>query len=152
MRDDEGKPLRARIAAVDPQGGSYSTSTDDQGRFALPAEAWMGSVFTLHASTGDARLDVRSEVSYGTVGLELVVHPAASVTVRIERDGSARCAFFHRGARIEDFTLRNGKRARVVVPVGEVNVELYEGQRVYARRTIDLDVGEHLDLAFDLAD
>ncbi len=141
--DDTGQPIRARVAAVGTSG-SVAAGTDAQGRFELRDLHWQE--FTLHASTDDDLLAIAAAVPAGAKDLKLVVRPAAAVSVRLEGEKSTRCALYQGGNRIEDFTLRPGKPARVVVPVGDVHVRLYDGDVIHAERDLHLAVGQHVDL------
>ena len=57
-----------------------------------------------------------------------------------------RCALFHDGVRVEDFTLKAGKPARVVLPAGDIRVQLYDGKTIQAERNIHLEIGDHTDV------
>ena len=143
--DEDGRPVRGRVAAVGA-GGSYSTSVAEDGRFALQHMSWPD--FVLHASTEDGRLAVRAHVVPGSDELALVVRPAAAVTIDFEGTESVRCAVFHEGDRIEDFTLHPKTPSRVVVPAGAVVVQLYSGDEVRAERTVEQAVGAQAKVSF----
>jgi hypothetical protein len=147
VRDADGRPVRARVAAVG-DSGSYSTGTSDDGAFALDGAHW--PVFVLHASTDDDRVAILADVRAGSGGLELVVAPAGAIVVHADAPRDVRCALFRDGVRFEDFTLRSGNPARVVVPVGAVRVELYEPEGALAEREVEVALGEEQDVGLVL--
>ena len=141
--DAQGRPVHARVAAVGPSG-SRSCSTDGQGRFELEGLQW--PEFVLHVSTDDDRLAVQSGVRLDTKNVHLLPEPAAVATMHVDGVGQSRCAVFHDGVRVEDFTIRGGKPSRVVLPAGEIRVQLYEGEKILHESTFHLEVGEHLEV------
>jgi hypothetical protein len=143
--DEQGDPIRARVAAVFPSG-SLAVGTDDEGRFEL--SGLPSTDLVLHASTVDDRVSVRTQVTLGERGIELVVRPAAAVSIDLQEGEGIRCAIIRDGVRLEDFTLRPGKAQRVVVPPGEILIRIYEGDRVRSERTVRVDVGEHREVGF----
>ena len=146
VRDAAGSPVRARIAAVG-EGGSWSSWTDDGGRFAVP-EVWWPD-FALHASTEDARVAI-APARAGQRDVVLVLAPGGKIEVRLEGVEKARCAVFVGELRVEDFTIEAGERSRVVVPSGEVRVRLYEGGKVYAERSFTVAQGATTSAPFDV--
>lgn len=146
VRDAGGKPCGAvRVVAVYPSS-SYSQTSDADGRFALgplPEGA-----FTLKASSLDGGVAVLSELSLAggqaPKDLELVLEPGATLVVSCEGLGTgetARCAIFHDGLRVEDFTLRKDGAERTVVPAGRLPLQLYRGERVFAACELDVAPG-----------
>ena len=142
--DGQGRPIRARVAAVGA-AGSVSTDTDAEGRFELSGIA--SDPFVLHASTNDDQVAVAPDVQDGASGVQLVVAPAAAVTLRLDGDSTSRCAVFQRDVRVEDFTLRPGVPYRVVLPAGDLRIQLYEGKEIRGQRDVRLGVGEHAEIA-----
>jgi len=143
--DVQGRPVRARVAAIGPSG-SMSCATDEKGRFGLTGLWW--PEFALHVSTDDDRLAVQSGVCVGTKDLRLVPEPAAVATIHVDGAGTSRCALFHDGVRVEDFTLHAGKPARVVLPAGDIRVQIYEGDKILNESRFHLEVGEHLEVGY----
>src|SRR5690349_4501368 len=139
VRDSSGAGVRAYIAAVRAEGGgSNSTGTASDGRFALPEPGTPD--FVLHASTEDGRVaTARSQPNDGE--FELVLAPGATFVIELEGREKARCAVFAGGLRIEDFTLKAGTPARVVVPEGEQRVRIYEDSTVLQERHFSVPAG-----------
>jgi len=136
--DDRGRPVRARVAIVS-QSGSVSDSTDDRGEFRLHTD---GQDLVLHASTQDGRVAIRA-VNAGASDIELRVTQGGTILVDLAGPNDARCAVFADDVRIEDFTLRPGKPATVVVPAGDLLLHVY-GQDD-ARQAIHQDVRVHVE-------
>ena len=67
-------------------------------------------------------------------------------TIRLDGMDKTRCALFHDGVRVEDFTLKAGTPARVVLPAGDIRVEIYDGKTIHGRRDLHLEVGDHKDV------
>lgn len=132
VRDTDGSPVAAHVALVGAAGGgSMTMGTLADGRFALPEIN--GSGLTLHASTADGRAAV-SPVQSGARGVELVVRPGATFVVELAGREKARLAVFVEGLRVEDFTLKAGEPAKIVVPPGELRLRIYDGQTVFQER------------------
>lgn len=124
--DAEGRPVRARVALVAPNGGSTASTTDDGGRFAMLTPR-PGTSFVAHASTDDGLVAVRS-IDAGEDDVRLVLAPGGAITVEYTGEEHMRCAVFQGDLRIEDFTVRPPThRSRVAVPTGEVRVRVYGG-------------------------
>jgi hypothetical protein len=119
-------------------GGSSSTWTRTDGRFALPKVHF--DKFTLHASTEDGRVAIASSKP-GVSEFKLVLQPGATFVIALDGIEKARCAVFTDGLRIEDFTLKNGTPATVIVPPGEHRVRIYEGDNVLQERHFTAKVG-----------
>ena len=148
VRDATGAPVRARVAAV-VRGGSLSSGTDADGSFHLSGlDRWR--TFVLQASTEDGRFAFRPGTHTAGEPVVLVVRPAATLRLELEGRAKARCAVFSADTRIEDFTLRRGHPAVVVVPPGELSVRLYDGEIVHAEGSALLACGGHEELAFQL--
>lgn len=144
--DGAGRPVHARVAAVG-DSGSVSGSTDDLGRFALPQIHW--PVGAVHASTEDGQVAV-SALEDPSRELALQLRPGSKLSIDLRSNDSVRCAIFDGELRIEDFTLRAGETADVVVPAGSVRVQLYDGDRTYEERTVEIAVGDRRALTFEL--
>lgn len=148
-----GTPARARVAAV-YASGSYSRTSDAQGGFRLgPLPEGR---FNLTATTDDGRIGMLEGLELdddeSLAGLELALEQGATLELSFE-GGSAdsyRCALFHGGARVDDFTLRRGETATVVVPAGRVPAQLYAGKAVWAASEVQLAPGERSTLVFRL--
>lgn len=148
-----GSPVRARVAAV-YASGSYSHTSDSQGGFRLgPLPEGR---FNLKATTDDGRIGLLEGLELGgdesLAGLELALEQGATLELSFE-GGSAdsyRCALFHGGARVDDFTLRRGETATVVVPAGRVPAQLYTGKAVWAAGEAELTPGQRSTLVFRL--
>jgi hypothetical protein len=137
--DSEGAGVTARIAAVGSVGGGSSTTwTRTDGRFALPKVHF--DQFTLHASTEDGRVAIAGSKP-GVSEFQLVLQPGATFVIALDGIDKARCAVFADGLRIEDFTLKNGTPATVIVPPGEHRVRIYEGDNVLQERHFTAKVG-----------
>ena len=147
VRNASGKPVRAHVAAVGVSG-SISCGTDDTGLFELTNIVW--PEFALTASTNDGQFAVLEGVGRDAHGIELVVRPAATLSIRVEGAASTRCAVFQNGLRFEDFTAHPGELAHVVVPAGELVVRLYNGDTIHAERTTRVEVGDSRSLEFSL--
>ncbi|MBK7645036.1 MAG: hypothetical protein IPJ19_18650 [Planctomycetes bacterium] len=135
--DAQGHPMRARIAAVG-ESGSFSTSTDDEGRFDLASPGFAVSV--LHASTPQGTCAVQSIPASGHAA-KLVLQPGSTLVLQFEGASNVRCAIFSGALRVEDFTLRPGKSATAIVPAGGLSVRVYEGQHVLEERKLELAAG-----------
>ncbi len=146
VHDLDGRPVTAHVAAV-CAGGSNSLGTDATGRFEL--ELPSSSSVVLHAQTQDGRVAVQA-VPAGAREFTLVVRPGAVLVLDLSGREHARCAVFQGDLRLEDFTLRESKPARVTVPGGDVRVRLYEGERVFTESSLTLAAGETRPLAFAL--
>jgi hypothetical protein len=144
--DAQGQPMRAHVAAVGVSG-SVAAGTDEQGRFALDHIQW--SDIVLNASTQDGRVAVQATHT-GSNGVELVLQPGATLVIDVEGREKTRCAIFQNEQRIEDFTLRTGKPAHVVVPPGEVRVRLYDGEHIYKEEMLTAAVGSTEAVNFKL--
>jgi hypothetical protein len=139
VRDSEGTGVEARVAVVGTAGGgSNTTTTEADGRFALPAVH--SPDFALHASTEDGRVAIASSHP-GEGAVELVLRRGAVFVIQLEGREKARCAVFADGVRIEDFTLRAGAREKVVVPPGELRVRIYEADTVLQERHFTATAG-----------
>jgi hypothetical protein len=145
VRDSDGRPVRATVAAV--ANGSKSVTTDQDGGFALADVPF--DEFVLHASTEDGRVAIRTGIRCG-MAVDLVVAPGASMTLRLAGRDTIRCALFQGEVRFEDFTLRSGHDARVVVPPGEIRLELYDHASTALERTVRMETGGHEEIAFSL--
>jgi len=146
--DEQGNPLRARVAAI-TDGGSMSCGTGADGRFDLSNAG--ASTFLLHVSTKDDRIAIQPDVRAGATDLRLVVKPGAVTTVKLGGSTQARCALFRDGTRVEDFTIHPDKPARVVLPPGDVRVRIYDAKKVLGEQTIHLEVGAHETVEFSSA-
>lgn len=146
VRDSEGQPVRARVAVVHASG-STSVGTLENGAFEI--RGCPSATLVVCATTADGRLAIRSGVQAGATRLELIVEPAAAIVVHSDQARDVRCALFQGGVRFEDFTLRVGQPARVVVPEGTVRVQLYTPNETVAERELHLTRGEQRDV--DLA-
>lgn len=146
VRDVDGTPIRARVAAV-TESGSVASTTDDQGKFSLPLDS--ASDFVLHASTQDSRIAVERSHA-GASDVELALRPGGVLVIDMVGHPRARCAVFWDHLRIEDFTLRQGESVKVVVPEGELRVRLYEGDQVLQERQFDVGVGKTEAASFRL--
>lgn len=144
--DALGQPVRAHVAAVGTTG-SVAAGTDEKGRFTLAHIQWPEIV--VNASSKDGRVAVRS-MHTGSSGVELVLQPGATLVIDVEGREKTRCAIFQNEQRIEDFTLRTGKPASVVVPPGEVRVRLYDGEHIYKEQMLTAAVGSTEPVNFKL--
>jgi hypothetical protein len=144
--DPEGTPVRARIAAVGANGGSYSTSTDDRGRFTIQPPF---DEYVLHASTEGGLIALRPGRA-NSEHAQLELQPGAILVIDLAGREKTRCAIFAQHLRAEDFTLHAGRTARVAVPAGGVQVRLYEGGDVFAEQYFDVRVGESKSASFKL--
>lgn len=138
VRDAEGSGVKARIAAVGIQGGSYATSTSGDGRFDLDGVPFADLV--LHASTEEGQIAVARSHS-GAQGVELVLRAGATLVVELGGPEKARLAVFADDLRIEDFTLKPGEPSTVVVPAGEVRLRVYQGDQVLEEREVSASAG-----------
>ncbi|MCC7171365.1 MAG: hypothetical protein IT459_13035 [Planctomycetes bacterium] len=136
MRNSEGHPVRARVAAV-TESGSVSTGTRDDGTFELTDAVWTKSV--VYATTEDDCFAIATGVEPGATGIELVVSQGGAIVVHANQPQDVRCALFQGATRFEDFTLRVGKPARVVVPPGKVRVRLYTPTATIAERELHVE-------------
>lgn len=139
VRDGKGVAVVARVALVGALGGgSRTTTSGSDGQFAM--SHGFSSKFALTASTEDGGVAV-SDSPTENREVELVLKPGATIMIQLEGLEKARCAVFAGGLRIEDFTLRAGPPARVVVPGGEIRVRIYEGDHVFEDRQFAAQVG-----------
>lgn len=148
-----GTPARARVAAV-YASASYSRTSDSQGSFRLgPLPEGR---FNLTATTEDGRIalleGLELEGDESLAGLELALEQGATLELSFEGGAadSYRCALFHGGTRVDDFTLRRGESATVVVPAGRVPAQLYTGKQVWAVGEVQLGAGQRGALVFRL--
>lgn len=74
--------------------------------------------------------------------VELVLQPGGTLALELDGTGEARCAIFVGDARAQDFTLRSGATTTVLLPVGEVRVRLYDGDRTLAETRAHVVDGE----------
>lgn len=146
VRDSNGQPVQARVAVV-REGGSISVGTSENGEFRLRDGPWPNVV--VYATTADDQCAIRSGVPQDVTNIELVVQPAAAIVLRSDQPRDVRCALFQGDVRFEDFTLRAGKPARVVVPEGAIRVQLYESGDTLAVRELRIVRGE--EQAVDLS-
>ena len=147
VRDTEGAAVEARVALVGAQGGGSNTmTTQPDGRFALPEIR--SPELALHASTEDGRAAVvRSHP--GARDVELVVRPGATLVIELAGREKARLAVFADGLRIEDFTLKQGDPATLVVPPGEVRLQLYDRDTVFVEREVSAAAGSRVKLRME---
>jgi hypothetical protein len=141
----DGAPVHARIAVVG-KGGSMSTWTDKQGRFSFSELHW--PEFALHASTEDGRIAVAP--AHPGEHVELVLAPGGTLEIDLDGMEKTRCAVFSGDLRVEDFTLKSYSTVRVVVPAGDVRVELYSGDTTYEERTVRVARGETAKARFEV--
>jgi hypothetical protein len=144
--DAQHRPVGAHVSAVDA-GGSSSVATDQMGRFAIPTYA--STSIVVHASTADGRVAVQSART-GARDLELVLGPGTTLVIDLAGGEHARCAVFQGALRIEDFTLRAGKPASVVVPPGALRVQIYEGDQVLGEQSLSAAEGLTKAVSFKL--
>ena len=144
--DADGSPVLARVAVVRASGSHARTSNED-GSFHFEGIDWPESV--LHVSTEDGRVGIVPFVRTGTTGIQVRVRPGASVSIELRGEQALRCAVFQSDMRLEDFTLRPGSAARVVVPPGETRIQVYSGDSIRSEQTIRLAVGEQAAIAME---
>lgn len=124
-----------------------SSGTDENGRFELRSDRF--AVTTVHASTEDGDVAVLAVTSTdGDLRLEL--RPGSRLSLDLAAPESVRCAILDGELRIEDFTLRPGETANVVVPPGVLRVRLYDGDRIHDERRVELSAGDRRALRFEL--
>lgn len=148
--DQSRTPVAARVAAV-YASGSHAQVCESDGTFSLgPLPE---GTFSLRAATGDGQVAVLSGLALskgqGIANLEVLLEPGA--TLLLSYEGSAesyRCALFHDGERVDDFTLRKGVQESVVVPAGRIPMQLYQGERVFAASEADLAAGSITPIVF----
>lgn len=145
--DAQGRRVKARVAVVG-KSGSYSSWSNDSGEFEVPSGSWPEAV--IHANTEDGQVAVQ-RVKRGESDLRLQLRPGSTLSIDLAAPQAVRCAVFAGELRIEDFTLRPGETAQVVVPSGAVRVQPYEGDRIHEERTLELATGDARSLRFDLA-
>ena len=150
--DASGAPVAAKVIAV-YESGSYSQTCDPDGTFSM-GPLPKGS-FHLKAQTEDGHFalqeDFKMKSKKGIKGVELQLQQGSLVHVSYQGDGeSYRCAFFHDGVRVDDFTLRQGERTTVVVPSGRVPVHLYKGDAVFAAQEVRASSGGSAEVVFVL--
>ena len=132
--------------ALITSSGSLSQSVGSDGQFEFGHPGTLD--FCLHASTKDAQIGVGTPTE-GRV--EIHVSPGATLDVSLKTKEACRCAVFHEGLRIEDFTLRGENSAQTIVPAGSVRVELYRGSTTLFTHELVLavDGSEVLEVALD---
>lgn len=141
--DADGRPAHALVALVG-EGGSWSMGTNSDGRFAFEdVPQWPRIV---HVTTEDGRVAI-APIARGAES-RFVLQPGAMLALELSGRANARCAVFSGELRIEDFTLREGKPASVVVPIGDTRVHVYDGLRVLSERAVHLAAGETSSVRF----
>ena len=153
--DASGSPAKAKIVAVFTSG-SYSQWAEEDGTFALGAVP--KGDFVLKAATEDGRIALLSGLERkrgkGLHDLELILEEGGLVNVSIAGqptdDEPYRCAAFHDGDRISDFTLRPGERVPIAVPAGRVPLQLYRDDAVFAATEVLLDARQSSDVVFQV--
>lgn len=139
--DEDGSPVKARVAVVRENGSNSTTTT---GNFALPAPK-LGSA-TLTATTEDGQIAWKT-ITAGDEGPFALIakQPGAFLELELRGGEDARVAVFQGDVRLHDLTLRPHKAQTLVVPVGRVEfgltapepalleASLTEGQRIYVQ-------------------
>jgi hypothetical protein len=163
--DEKGTPRDVHVALV-TNGGSTSLGTgeEDKGRFdfgqiqGAERNTTNGQV-TLYACTADGLVAVLPAVNRKTQEerghLRVVLHPGATVELGLdEAYADFRCRMIQSGARFQDFTLRRGQPAKIVVPPGTLKIELYtspgDDEVVRERRELDVVAGTSTRVSFTL--
>ena len=147
-----GAPVMALVTAVYPNA-SYSQECDEDGNFSLgPLRE---GPFNLKAATADGSVAVTRGLSLskgeGMANLELRLEPGATLLLSYQGDAASyRCALFHKGNRVDDFTLEKGVQEKVIVPAGRVPMQLYDGLRVFAANEADLAPGSTTTVVFEV--
>lgn len=135
-----GGEIDCRVAVVNENGSSATTGS---GTFRLSPPSRYPAV--LMATTPDGRIGWTSLTpgTRGQVAFDLD-RPGAFVDLTLRRAEDTRVAIFKGADRLHDVTLRPGQTRRLVVPTGDVTVQLtYEGSAPVA---CDLEAGEVLGL------
>lgn len=143
VRTADGRPVRARVAVV-TSSGSVSTGTLEDGSFELTDGVERECV--VYATTDEQFCAMVGGVQPGASGLELIVGQGGAIIVHSNQSKDVRCALFQGSTRFEDFTLRTGKPARVVVPCGTIRVQLYTPTDTVAEREVQIESGPAHDI------
>ncbi|MFT5286186.1 MAG: hypothetical protein ACI8TQ_002354 [Planctomycetota bacterium] len=124
VTDAAGNPIRAKVSLVGQDGGSYSTSTSDDGGFAF--RGLREDVYNVTVADNDGLIAVypAQQMDVSTAELKLVDR-GCLLDVGIFGREAARLAVFSDGVRVYDFTLRDGTPEVIATPTGEVIVHLY---------------------------
>lgn len=153
----DGSGARAKVTLV-RQGGSWSKTTDDEGRFAFDSgqgggESFAAGTYALVASTDGGETAVHEGIHWSPgsplVNVDLTVEPG--VTVAFQLTGtkqSARVRVLSGGLPIADFTLRNGTPATEILPATALLAQLYEGDMVFGEQTISGFPGGDVSIEF----
>ena len=127
--------------------GSRSTLTESDGLFELSPPRVDDLV--LHGSADGSLVGVLTEID-DKERVRLALSPGATLEVTVLGGKRHRCAVYHGGNRIEDFTLRPNEGSSVVVPAGEVRLLVYDGAETLSEDTITVESGERQSLVYDL--
>jgi hypothetical protein len=150
--DQNGAPVEALVTAVFPNA-SYRQECDEDGNFSLgPVRE---GAFNLKAASADGAVAVMRGLSLtkgeGLANLELRLEPGATLLLSYQGEAdSYRCALFHKGNRVDDFTLEKGVQEKVIVPAGRIPMQLYEGLRVFAANEADVAPGSTTTVVFQV--
>ncbi len=156
--DEQGQPFDGHVTLILDGGGSLGTTTGSAGAGSFRFSDLRPGRHVLTATFGD-RIAVR-EVLLGegesATDVALELRPGARVQIALGGvHDRVRCAILHEGVILEDFTLRQEAPVLQAVPAGAGLVLLYQGswsdRLVFAERAFEVEVGEQVDLAFDLA-
>ena len=128
------------------QGGSWSLTTDDEGRFAFDAsrggaEGFSAGTYALVAATDDGGTAVHEGIHWSPgaapVNVDLLIEPGVAVAFQLTgTKQSARVRVLSGGLPIADFTLRNGSPTTETLPATALLAQLYEGDRILGEQTI----------------
>lgn len=150
--DASGAPVAAHVTAV-YDSGSYGQSCQTDGSFALgPLPA--GEV-NVKATTADGGYAIVSSLELErddhVRDLELRLEPGATLALSYQGGAeSYRCALFHEGLRVDDFTLRRGEQTTIVVPAGRVPMQLYQDGAIFAVHEAHTTAGSWAEVVFQV--
>lgn len=141
----DGSGTRAKVTLV-RQGGSWSVTADDEGRFAFEkaggsAEGFPAGSYAIVASTDGGEIAVHEGIHWSPgappVSVDLTVEPGITAVFQLTgTKQSARVRVLSGGLPIADFTLRNGSPATEILPATGLLAQLYEGDMVFGEQTV----------------